>query len=280
MSPFVGEVIGTMIIMIFISGAIGAVVLKQSKAHEAGWLVIVFGVGLGIAIAIYAVGDISGAHLNPAITIGLASIGAFPWSEVPQYILAQLIGAALGSTIAYLAYHPHWKKTENAELKLVFFATTPAVPNRFANVMTEMIGTFVLVFGILAIGVNEFTEGLNPLVIGFLLVAIGCSLGGPTGYAINPARDLGPRIAHALLPIPGKGKSGWDYAWIPIIGPIVGSVLGAITYDGLYNGKALLTLGGIVLIVLSLVVVSASLQRESAGRRNERPEIVESRVKV
>ncbi len=273
MSPFVGEVIGTMLIMIFISGAIGTVVLTKSKANGSGWMVIVFGVGLGVSIAIYAVGDSSGAHLNPAITLALASIGLFEWSKVPLYILSQLIGAALGSTIAYLAYYSHWEKTKDAELKLVFFATVPAIPNRFANFMTEMVATFVFVFAILAIGVNKFTDGLNPLIIGFLLVAIGCALGGSTGYAINPARDLGPRIMHALLPIPGKGYSGWSYAWIPVVGPICGGVLGAMTYEGLYNGKALITLITLIIVIFVLVIVSHSLQSEKTSTSNNPKEI-------
>lgn len=165
---------------------------------------------------------ISGAHLNPAVTLGLAFVGDFPWKEVPSYILGQMIGAFLGAVLVFLHYLPHWKETEDQGAKLGVFSTGPAIPNTFANLFSETLGTFVLVLGLLAIGANKFTDGLNPLVVGFLIVAIGISLGGTTGYAINPARDLGPRIAHFVLPIAGKGSSNWKYAWIPVLGPALG----------------------------------------------------------
>lgn len=185
---------------------------------------------MAVAIAIYAVGSVSGAHLNPAVTIGLALIGKFPWENVPTYILAQMIGAFLGAVLVWLHYLPHWKETEDTDLKLAVFSTGPAIRSKGANLLSEMIGTFVLVLGILAIGANKFTDGLNPLIVGFFIVSIGLSLGGTTGYAINPARDLGPRIAHFVLPITGKGSSDWGYAWIPVVGPILGGVLGALFY--------------------------------------------------
>lgn len=206
MTAFWGEVIGTMLLVIFGGGVCAGVNLKKSLSYQSGWIVIVFGWGLGVAMAAYAVGSISGAHLNPALTIGLALDGSFPWKDVPVYIAGQMIGAMIGAVVVYLHYLPHWKATDDPAAKLGVFSTGPSIPHTFGNMISEVIGTFVLVLGILAIGANEFTKGLNPLIVGFLIVAIGISLGGTTGYAINPARDLGPRIAHAFLPIPKKGR--------------------------------------------------------------------------
>lgn len=230
MSAFIGEIIGTMILILLGGGVVAGVVLKKSKAENSGWIVITMGWGLGVAMAVYAVGNVSGAHLNPAVTIGLASIGQFSWAQVPGYIVAQMIGAFIGATIVWITYLPHWEVTEDQGAKLAVFSTGPAIPNTFSNIMSEIVGTFMLVFGILAIGQNKFTDGLNPLIVGALIVSIGLSLGGPTGYAINPARDLGPRIAHFLLPIAGKGDSDWKYAWIPVVGPIIGGVVGAFFF--------------------------------------------------
>ncbi|CEH30974.1 glycerol transporter [Aneurinibacillus migulanus] len=230
MSPFLGEIVGTMLLIILGDGVVGGVVLNKTKAHNAGWIVITLGWGLAVAMAAYAVGGISGAHLNPALTIGLAIVGQFPWADVPMYIVAQIIGAFLGAVVVWLHYLPHWKVTESPADKLGVFATAPAIPHRAANLISEIIGTFVLVLGILAIGANKFADGLNPFVVGFLIVSIGLSLGGTTGYAINPARDFGPRLAHAVLPIAGKGPSNWGYAWIPIAGPVIGGALGALFY--------------------------------------------------
>jgi glycerol uptake facilitator protein len=238
MSPFLGEVIGTMLLIILGDGVVAGVLLNKSKAQNSGWIVITFGWGLAVAVAAYAVGRISGAHLNPALTIGLAAVGKFPWAKVPLYILAQMLGAFLGAVLVWLYYLPHWRETEDKDLKLAVFCTGPAIRNTTANLISEILGTFVLVFAILAIGANKFTEGLNPLVVGFLIVSIGLSLGGTTGYAINPARDLGPRIAHAVLPIAGKGGSDWGYAWIPVVGPIVGGILGAVVYTSLFGVTA------------------------------------------
>jgi glycerol uptake facilitator protein len=253
MSTFLGELIGTMILIIFGGGVVAGVVLNKSKAQNAGWIVITMGWGLAVAVAIYAVGGVSGAHINPAVTIGLASIGEFPWADVPLYVLAQMIGAFTGAVIVWLQYFPHWKETKEEELKLAVFSTDPAIRHTPSNLISEIIGTFILVFGILAIGANEFTEGLNPLIIGFFIVAIGLSLGGTTGYAINPARDLGPRLAHFLLPIIGKGKSDWKYAWIPVVGPIIGGVLGAQFYKGVFQGSTypvFIGIGGLVLLTI------------------------------
>ncbi len=230
MSSFIGELIGTMILIIFGGGVVGGVVLNKSKAQDSGWIVITMGWGFAVAFAVYIVGKYSGAHINPAVTIGLASIGEFPWAKVPMYVAAQMIGAFIGGVIVYLHYLPHWEATEDKDAKLAVFATGPAINNPVANLISEIIGTAVLVFGLLGIGVNEFSNGLNPLVVGFFITAIGLSLGGTTGYAINPARDLGPRIAHFFLPIAGKRDSDWAYAWIPVVGPIVGGVSGAFLY--------------------------------------------------
>ncbi len=235
MTPFLAEIIGTMLLIIFGGGVVAGVVLKKSKAENSGWIVITVGWGLAVALAVYATGNFSGAHLNPAVTIGLASIGQFPWADVPGYIVAQFIGAIIGAAVVWLHYLPHWEATDDQAAKLAVFSTGPAIRHTFGNLMSEIIGTFILVLGILAIGANQLADGLNPLLVGLLIVAIGVSLGGTTGYAINPARDLGPRIAHAILPIAGKGSSDWGYAWIPVVGPIIGGVLGALFYAKVFG---------------------------------------------
>jgi glycerol uptake facilitator protein len=234
MTSFLGELAGTMLLIILGDGVVGGVVLKETKSHNAGWIVITLGWGLAVAIAAYTAGKFSGAHLNPAVTLGLAATGAFAWEKVPTYWLAQFIGAFLGAVVVYLHYLPHWTKTEDKDAKLAVFCTIPAIRNPLANFISEVIGTFVLVFGLLAIGANEFAQGLNVLIVGFLVVSIGLSLGGTTGYAINPARDLAPRLAHFLLPISNKRDSDWGYAWIPVTAPLVGGVLGAVVYNSLF----------------------------------------------
>ena len=235
MTPFLAEIIGTMLLIIFGGGVVAGVVLKKSKAENSDWIVITVGWGLAVALAVYATGNFSGAHLNPAVTIGLASIGQFPWADVPGYIVAQFIGAIIGAAVVWLHYLPHWEATDDQAAKLAVFSTGPAIRHTFGNLISEIIGTFILVLGILAIGANQLADGLNPLLVGLLIVAIGVSLGGTTGYAINPARDLGPRIAHAILPIAGKGSSDWGYAWIPVVGPIIGGVLGALFYAKVFG---------------------------------------------
>lgn len=234
MSPYLAEIIGTAILILFGDGVVAGVLLKHSKAENSGWIVIAMGWGLAVAVAVYSVGGISGAHLNPAVTIGLAVAGKFAWNLVPGYIAAQMVGAFIGAVLVWLHYLPHWKATTNQDLKLAVFSTGPAIRSTGANLISEIIGTFILVLCIMAIGANKFADGVNPLIVGFLVVVIGLSLGGTTGYAINPARDLGPRIAHSVLPISGKGSSDWAYALIPIIGPIIGAVLAALFYKGLF----------------------------------------------
>jgi glycerol uptake facilitator protein len=236
MSIFTAELIGTAILILFGDGVVAGVLLNHSKAQNSGWIVITMGWGLGVAAAVFAVAEFSGAHINPAVTIGLASIGAVSWGDVPLYIIGQFAGAFLGAVLVWLAYLPHWEDTEDPGLKLAVFCTGPAIRNYSLNCVTEVIGTFILVLGVLAIVNNPGAadSGLVPLLVGFLVVSIGLSLGGPTGYAINPARDLGPRIAHAVLPIAGKGESDWGYSWVPVAAPVVGGILGALVYQGFF----------------------------------------------
>ena len=244
MQTLIAEAIGTMLLVLLGDGVVANVVLNRTKGQNGGWIVITVGWGVAVAMAVYAVGRISGAHLNPAVTIGLALIGSFQWAEVPGYLVAQMVGGFVGAVLVWLAYLPHWKVTADPASKLGVFATGPAMRSPAANFITETIGTAVLLFGILAIAANAqtlsrpgdvdlsfvFSRGLQPLLVGVLVLGIGLSLGGPTGYAINPARDLAPRLAHALLPIPGKGSSDWEYSWIPVIAPLVGGAIGAGTY--------------------------------------------------
>lgn len=264
MSAFLGELIGTMILIVFGGGVVGGVVLKKSKAENSGWIVITMGWGLAVAMAAYAVGQFSGAHLNPAVTIGLAAIGSFPWSDVPTYIIAQMIGAFIGAVIVYLHYLPHWKATDDQGAKLAVFSTDPAIKNPAANLLSEVIGTFILLLGLLALGANKFAEGMNPFIVGFLIVAIGLSLGGTTGYAINPARDLGPRIAHFILPIPGKGSSNWGYAWIPVVGPIIGGTYGALFYKWAFEGVSTSAFWIFTIVVAAIVVAALVSNKEQS----------------
>ncbi|MCA6379887.1 MAG: aquaporin family protein [Cytophagales bacterium] len=234
MSPYVAEFFGTLLLILLGGGVNAAVSLKKSKSENGGWLMIAIGWGLAVTLAIYAVGNISGAHLNPAVTIALAINGSFPPDLILGYILAQFAGAIVGATLVWLHYLPHWKETADPSAKLGVFCNAPAIRNVFTNLISEIIATMVLIMALLFIGANEFTKGLNPIVVGLLIISIGLSLGGTTGFAINPARDLGPRIAHFILPIHGKGKSDWSYAWIPVLGPIIGGVVGVWIYQLLF----------------------------------------------
>jgi glycerol uptake facilitator protein len=244
MQNFLAELLGTMLLVVLGDGVVANVVLNRTKGQNSGWIVITVGWGVAVAMAVYAVGRLSGAHLNPAVTIALAATGSFAWADVPAYLGAQMLGAFAGAVIVWLTYLSHWSATANPGDKLAVFCTGPAVRAPLPNLITEIVGTAVLLFGILAIAANAqtlskagdvdltlvFSRGLQPLLVGVLVLGIGVSLGGPTGYAINPARDLGPRLAHAILPIPGKGGSDWEYAWIPIVGPIIGGIAGAGLY--------------------------------------------------
>jgi glycerol uptake facilitator protein len=234
MTPYMAEFFGTMLLILLGEGVVAGVLLKNSKGEEAGWLTVVLAWGLAVMLAVYAVGRFSGAHLNPAITIALFVSGDFPADQVAGYLIAQLAGAFVGAILVWLHYFPHWKNTNDAAKKLAVFSTGPAIRSTANNLFSEALATLVLVLAILFIGANKFAEGLNPMIIGALIVSIGLSLGGTTGFAINPARDLGPRIAHAILPIPGKGSSDWSYSWIPVVGPIIGGVLGALLFKALF----------------------------------------------
>ncbi|MCK2157743.1 MULTISPECIES: MIP/aquaporin family protein [Exiguobacterium] len=233
MSNFISELIGTMILILLGDGVVAGVVLKKTKSENSGWIVITFAWGLAVMTAVY-IAAASGAHLNPAVTLSLALNSDLPWADVPVYIAAQLIGAFIGAVLVWLHYMKHFEATDDQAAKLGVFATGPAIRHTGSNLVSEIIGTFVLVFGILAFGANSFADGLNPLIVGLLVVVIGLSLGGTTGYAINPARDLGPRIAHAILPIPGKGSSDWGYSWIPVVGPFIGGAIAVFLHQMLF----------------------------------------------
>jgi len=231
MSPFIGEVIGTMLLIILGNGVVANAVLKNTKGSSGGWIVITFGWAMGVFVAVFTMGPISGAHINPAVTIGLAMVGKFLWADVPIYIVGQLLGSSMGAFIVWVHYKKHFEITEDADLKLACFSTGPEIRSTFNNLLSEIIGTFVLVFAVLFIAAPEVGIGsIDALPVAFLVFAIGLSLGGTTGYAINPARDLGPRIMHTILPIPRKRNSDWGYSWIPIIGPIIGAALASAFY--------------------------------------------------
>lgn len=232
MSPFLGEFIGTALLILLGDGVVANVVLDKTKGHNSGWIVITFGWAIAVFVGVYASAAISGAHLNPAISIGLAVCGKFDWNNVPIYIAAQIAGAMAGSFIVWIAYRQHFTATENANLKLAVFCTAPAIRSSINNLITEIVGTFALMFGVFFIAKPQDTLGaLDALPVALLVLGIGLSLGGPTGYAINPARDLGPRIMHFILPISGKRDSDWSYCWIPILGPVIGAVIAAIAWN-------------------------------------------------
>jgi glycerol uptake facilitator protein len=230
-----GETIGTALLILLGDGVVAAVLLNHSKAQNSGWIVITFGWGFGVMAGAYAVWQFTGAHLNPAVTLGVWIQGGIDGGQAIKYFIGEFLGAMIGATLVFFAYYQHFAATEDPGLKLAVFSTGPAIRNTVWNLITEIIGTMVLVLGILAILANPRVSliggsGLGILLVAFLVVAIGLSLGGPTGYAINPARDLGPRIMHAILPIPGKGPSDWAYAWIPVVGPLIGGAIGGLLY--------------------------------------------------
>jgi glycerol uptake facilitator protein len=235
MMQYVSEFAGTTAMMLLGNGVVAGVLLPHSKAQNAGWGVITIAWGLAVLIGIFIAGPSSGALMNPALTLALASIGKLSWALVPGYVLAQLAGAFVGSVLVYLMYLPHWRYAEDPATKLAVFCTSPGIRHLPSNFLAELIGTAMLVFAALVIGGNNLGPGFGPLGVGLLVVVIGMGLGGPTGYAINPARDLAPRLAHALLPIPGKGGSDWGYAGIPVIGPLVGAQIGAWLFVAMYR---------------------------------------------
>jgi glycerol uptake facilitator protein len=241
---FLGETLGTMLLILLGDGTVANVFLNKSKAHGSGWIVVATGWGLAVFVGAYMAAQISGAHLNPAVTLAMAIVGTTAWSAVPAYVAAQMLGAFLGAILVWLAFLAHWAETDDQATKLGVFCTAPAIRWPLANVLTEIIGTFVLIMGIFAIkgavmqahtpaAVPIDLGALGVIPVGFLVWVIGLALGGPTGYAINPARDLAPRIAHALLPIKGKGGCDWGYAWVPVVGPLVGAALTAWLYMAL-----------------------------------------------
>lgn len=239
MTPFVAEILGTGILILLGGGNVANDILKKTKGNGGGWISITTAWGLAVFAGVVVAGPYSGAHINPAVSIGLAVAGLFPWSEVPIYIAAQMIGAMLGSSLVYVMYKDHFDVTENANLKRAVFCTEPAIPNNFRNILSEILGTFVLLFCVFYFSEAEINDGsgttvglgsIGAIPVAFVVWGIGLSLGGTTGYAINPARDLGPRIMHAILPIKGKIDSGWSYSWIPIVGPLIGSVIAAALF--------------------------------------------------
>ncbi|WP_461204309.1 MIP/aquaporin family protein [Clostridium sp. DL1XJH146] len=228
MSNFTAEFLGTLILVWLGDAVVANVCLNKTKGNNSGWIVIATAWGIAVAIPVFIFGGISGAHINPAVTIGLAVVGKFAWAEVPSYLAAQLLGGIVGAVLVYLTYLPHWKETEDKATKLGVFSTGPAIRNLPANFLCEVLATMMLLFGLQGLGQAEMAAGISALAVGLLIFVLGLSLGGPTGYSLNPARDLGPRIAHAILPIPGKGDSDWGYSWVPVVGPIVGGILGCI----------------------------------------------------
>ncbi|MEM6396005.1 MAG: MIP/aquaporin family protein [Bacteroidota bacterium] len=236
MSPIIGEFIGTALLLLLGNGVVAGAVLKDSKSEGSGWIVITLGWAIAVFIAVFVVAPASGAHINPAVTVGLAVAGKFPWVDVPGFLIAQMAGAFAGAFLAWLHYKPHFDRTEDASAIQASFCTAPAIDSSVPNLISEAIGTFVLVFAVLYITGPTFGESsgslgsLDALPVALVVLGIGLGLGGTTGYAINPARDLGPRIAHAILPIANKGGSGWGYSWVPVVGPLIGGVAAAGLY--------------------------------------------------
>lgn len=232
MEPFYGEVIGTALLILLGNGVVANVVLNETKASNSNWNTITLGWGMAVFVAVFSVAAISGAHLNPAVSLGLAIAGKFSWSRLPIYVVGQFLGAAIGASLVLLFYRPQFAKTRDRDVKLSVFCTAPAIRDELSNFLCESMGTSVLVFSVLLLAKPTFGLGaLDALPVGLLVLAIGLSLGGTTGYAINPARDLAPRIMHALLPIPGgKRDSDWSYAWIPTLAPFFGAMLAAWLY--------------------------------------------------
>lgn len=225
MTQIMGEFIGTLILVLLGDGVCAAVNLNKSKAQASGWIVIAMGWGMAVMMGAYISGFMGPAHLNPAVTLAMAMNGSIAYSLVVPFIVAQMAGAFIGAALVWLAYLPHWEATNDQAAILGTFATGPAIRKYPANLITEIIGTSVLVLGLLAFTQTEFAAGTNIFAVAGLILALGLSLGGPTGYAINPARDLGPRLAHAILPIANKGTSDWQYAWVPVVGPMIGGII-------------------------------------------------------
>lgn len=226
-----GEFLGTALLVLLGNGVVAGVVLPKTKNHASGWIVIATGWGIAVAMAAFISGKIAPAHLNPAVSLAFAMKGTIAWPTAIVYSLAQMLGAMLGSVLVFLQFRPHYVAADNPADILGTFATGPAIRDNSSNLLSEIFGTFVLVLGILAFGLYDMPAGLGTLCVGLLVIGIGLSLGGTTGYAINPARDLGPRLIHAILPIKNKGDSAWSYAWIPVVGPMIGAALAVLLFQ-------------------------------------------------
>lgn len=235
MNALVGEFLGTFIMVLLGNGVVAGNILHKTKEEGTGWIAIVLGWGIAVSIAVYISGFICPAHLNPVVTIGLAAAGMFPWADVPGFVLAQTLGAMVAALMVWLHYYPYWKETKDQGTILGCFSTAPAIRHTPSNILGEALGSAILVILVMALGVNKLSDGMGPIIVGMVVMAIGFSLGPTTGYAINPARDLGPRIMHAILPIENKGDSDWGYAWIPIVGDILGGVVGAVLYHAVMS---------------------------------------------
>ena len=231
MKELFGEFLGTLILILLGNGVVAGVVLPKTKSNNSGWIVITIGWGIAVAVAAFVSGTLSPAHLNPAVTFAMALKGALSWGSVFPYILAQFAGAMVAQILVWLQFKPHYEAEENAGNILATFSTGPAIKNTVSNLVSEILGTFVLLLTIFALGLYDLQAGLGTFAVGTLIVGIGLSLGGTTGYALNPARDLGPRIMHSLLPIPNKGDGGWSYAWIPVVGPVIGAALAVLVFS-------------------------------------------------
>ncbi|BDR56625.1 MIP/aquaporin family protein [Xylocopilactobacillus apis] len=230
-TQLLGEFFGTAILVLLGDGVVAGVNLKKSKSNGAGWLTVTLGWGLAVTFGVYMVSWMSPGHLNPAVTLAMAIAGKFDWALVLPYAIAQILGAIVGAVLVWLTYFPHWAETDDKDAILGSFSTEPAIRSYWANFFSELVGTFILAYGLLALSKNSFAGGLNPIAAGLLIAVIGISLGGPTGYAINPARDLGPRIAHQFLPIANKGGSDWAYSWVPVFGPLAGGIVAALLFN-------------------------------------------------
>jgi len=235
MLHYYAEFFGTALLILLGDGVVANVCLSKTKGHDSGLIVIAFGWAFAVGVPAYIFGPASGASFNPALTIALATIGSLSWSLVPGYIIAEMLGGIVGGILVWLMYFPHWEVTEDKATKLGVFCTAPAIRNTPANFLSEFIGTFVLVFALLGVAQTKSSPGFGPLIAAFIILVIGLSLGGTTGYAINPARDLGPRIAHAICPIAGKGGNDWGYAWIPVVAPICGGIAGALAVVAMFG---------------------------------------------
>ncbi len=232
MNLFTGELLGTFLLILLGNGVVANVILNKTKGHNSGWIVIAFGWAIAVFVGVFVASKASGAHLNPAVTLSLVMLDKIKWDDVPQYFAGQMTGAMLGALVNWISYRQHFLATDDASTKLTVFSTGPAIRNPLQNLLSEIIGTFVLIIGVLFIIAPSSSLGaLDALPVALLVLGIGLSLGGPTGYAINPARDLGPRIMHAILPIGKKGSSDWSYAWVPVVGPMIGAALAALVFQ-------------------------------------------------